>query len=296
MKRFLFSAALLCGGIPYAIAAQKPAAVVRRVSVLGAGNHVELEIDTTQPIAPQTLVVSNPFRLVVDFPGAKPGNTLRNLKINRGEVKDVRVGLFAANPPTTRIVLDLISPQPYQVFPSGRSVILKIGGNSLAPASTPGPDHAAQAVPAISTVAQSAPTPPPVQVDFQNGALTIQAHSATLAQVLREIHRQTGAEIAIPPAAEQEQVIADYGPGPASQVLAALLNGSPFDFVLVGSEHDPNRLTSILLTPRGSGPDTNSQFYPAVTNPPADANADSGAVSDSPPESPVEPDMQQPSQ
>ena len=37
--------------------------------------------------------------------------------VDRGEVKDVRFGLFQGKPPVTRIVLDLKTPQSYQGLP-----------------------------------------------------------------------------------------------------------------------------------------------------------------------------------
>ncbi len=47
---------------------------------------------------------------------------------------------------------------------------------------------------------------------------------------------KTQAEIAIPAGAEQEQVVANLGPGPARDVLGALLNGSSYNFIFVGNE------------------------------------------------------------
>src|SRR5579863_2334920 len=101
---------------------------IRRVQVLRGVGQVEVEIEASDHIVPQTHVITNPDRLVVDFVNALPGIQLRNQAINRGEVKSLRVGLFSADPPVTRVVLDLNGPQPYQVFPSGRTVIVKIGG------------------------------------------------------------------------------------------------------------------------------------------------------------------------
>jgi hypothetical protein len=74
-----------------------------------------------------------------------------------------------------------------------------------------------------------------------------------LAEILTAIQRQTGAEIDFPPDAAQEQVVTDLGPAPAREVLAALLDGSRFNFVMMGSERDPNGLQSLLLTPRTGG-------------------------------------------
>lgn len=95
-----------------------------------------------------------------------------------------------------------------------------------------------------------APPPPPqplVTVTFTNGMLTIHSDKATLAQVLFQVQQQTQAEIAIPAGAEQEEVISDLGPAPAREVLASLLNGSPYNFIFVGSE---SSLERVILTRR----------------------------------------------
>jgi hypothetical protein len=88
---------------------------------------------------------------------------------------------------------------------------------------------------------------PFVSVTFVNGMLRIHAEKASLAEVLFEVHRQTQAEIAIPAGAEREQVLADLGPAPARDVLAALLNGSRYNFIFVGNEL---KLEQVILTLR----------------------------------------------
>jgi len=98
----------------------------------------------------------------------------------------------------------------------------------------------------------AAPPPkPPVTVTLENGMLRIRAEKATFAQVLFEVQRQTQAEIAIPAGAEQEEVDADLGPAPVLEVLASLLNGSPYNFILVGNEISIDR---VILTRRDSNP------------------------------------------
>lgn len=77
---------------------------------------------------------------------------------------------------------------------------------------------------------------PEINVSYENGMLRIHADKVTLAQVLFEVQQKTQADIAIPAGAEQEKVIADLGPAPARDVLSALLNGSPYNFVFVGDE------------------------------------------------------------
>jgi len=251
---------------------------VQHVVVRGSGNAMEVEIQTSgAPVAPDTQAITGPDRIVVDFPGALPAAELRALKVNRGALKAIRAGLFFDNPPITRIVLDLAEPQSYQISTTQNAVVVKLGPVKLGPvtaARTESPDvsatraaklqnaslavrtnvAAARVSPAVSNTtapplpATVAPPPKPlVTVTYENGLLRVRAEKATLAQLLFEVQRQTQAEIAIPAGAEQEQVVADLGPAPARDVLAALLNGSHYNFIFVGSELTLER---VILTRR----------------------------------------------
>jgi len=238
-----------------------PVATIRRVAVLNRGTNFEIEIEASEPVTPQTQVVSGPDRLVVDFPHAVPGSSLRSMMVNAGEVKGIRTGLFASNPPVTRVVLDLKSPQRYQVFPSGRTVIVKLmSGVSQASLSTPAQPMMAANTPPPQPAAKPAPR---LQVDFSNGKLRIWSNHASLAEVLREVQRTTGATVAIPAGADQQPVIADLGPAPAREVLTSLLHGSSYNVVLIGSGLDLSVVTGILLTPRGpEGVDMPANYAP----------------------------------
>jgi len=112
------------------------AATIRSVSVLGAGSTLEVEVVASKPIQPQAQTITGPDRLILDFPNTVPDTKLRNINVDKGELKQVRVGKFSSNPPVTRVVLDLKSAQPYQLFPAGKTVIVKL---AAAPAGqTPG--------------------------------------------------------------------------------------------------------------------------------------------------------------
>lgn len=256
------------GFAPLAIAQSAGApATIRRVSVLNQGGNFELEIDASTPVVPQTQVIAGPDRLVVDFPNALPGPGLHPAMVGIGAVKRVRMGLFQSSPPVTRVVVDLKSPQPYQIFPSGRTVIVKI----MQPGAHAAPPPVQTAVvsnPPAPPVAVTQPAPPAqpaprVQVDFSMGKLRIWADRATLAEVLREVQRATGAKVTFPVAAEQELVVADIGPAPARQVLSQLLRGSPYNFILLGSGGDLLKLTTVMLTQRGPGSDLQVNYSPA---------------------------------
>jgi hypothetical protein len=238
------------------------ATAVRRVQVLGTKDAVEIEIEASDRLVPQTHVLTGPDRLVVDFPNAVPGGQLRGQSVNRGEVKTVRVGLFQSNPPVTRVVLDLNSPQSFQVFPNGRRVIIKVtGASQQGPAEVddfPAPTRpglvTANYVAAAEPVRAALPAQPGLEVTFKDGLLTIRSNKATLSEVLFAVHQRTGADIAIAAGAEQERVVADIGPGLAPEVIASLLNGSRFNFMILGSASDPRMLDRVILSQRTGGP------------------------------------------
>jgi hypothetical protein len=85
----------------------------------------------------------------------------------------------------------------------------------------------------------------PPQVTFENNQLTIVAPNSTLGDILKAVRKQTGAEIEVP--AAPERVVTHLGPGPAREVLADLLNGSRFNYVLLGSPSDEAALTRVVL-------------------------------------------------
>jgi hypothetical protein len=235
-------------------------AAVRRVHVLESKNAVEIEVEASDRVVPQTRVLTGPDRLVVDFPNTVPGSQLRNQSVNRGEVKSVRVGLFQSNPPVTRVVLDLNSPQSYQIFPYGRTVIIKVTGavqqgpvevDDFPPPERPGlvsAAYAAGAGPRGVALPQQG-----LEVTFRNGLLSIRANKATLSEVLFAVHQRTGADIAIAAGAEQEKVVAELGPAPAPEVLASLLNGSTFNFLILSAPDNPRVLDRVILSQRGPG-------------------------------------------
>jgi hypothetical protein len=324
--KLYFEALLSVALLAQSLSAQT-GATVEHVLVRGNADAMEVEIQTSGAVAPNTQAITGPDRIVVDFPGALPSAELRALTVNRGALKSVRSGLFFKDPPITRIVLDLDKAQPYRISSTQNAVVVKLGASaaaqkqvasapsvggaqlretalvsnpSVAPArlamtnavanvplpthstplpgksaarisnaavnaaatpatvGTPGVAMAAANVPALAQgsvdaaapVAAAEPAKPPVIVSYENGMLSIHSNRATLSQVLFEVHLKTQAEVGIPAGAEREEVIVDLGPGPARDVLGALLNGSPYNFIFVGNELTLER---VILTRRDTG-------------------------------------------
>jgi hypothetical protein len=90
-------------------------------------------------------------------------------------------------------------------------------------------------------------------VTYQGGLLTIVAPNSTLGDILRAVHRQTGATVDVP-ANATERVAVKLGPGTAPDVLASLLNGSHFNYIVLGSASDRNLVAQVILTPKSGAP------------------------------------------
>ncbi|HUK46042.1 MAG TPA: hypothetical protein VLW06_00555 [Terriglobales bacterium] len=115
------------------------------------------------------------------------------------------------------------------------------------------PQPASRQAPQPPIAPEHEPSSPP-EVTFQDGKLTIVARNSTMADVLNAVKQKTGAAVDMP-ASSGERVVGQFGPGAARDVMAQLLNGSHFDYVLLGSAADPTGLKKIVLMAKVSGPE-----------------------------------------
>jgi AMIN domain len=259
MMRSIYVVVLIvatAGSLVQAMPPAKPVAILQSVTVTSNAGGINVEIAASEPVSPRSQVIADPDRLILEFSNSQPAPNLRSKLLNQGDIKGFRVARFSANPPVTRVVIDLNRPQHYQIFPDGKTVIVKLMSDEQQTASKA---HLANA--------SFSPEPPkPVatmQVDYRNGRLSITADKATLAQVLKEVQSRTGTDIPIPPGAAQEPIFAHIGPLPLRDALVSLLNGSRYNFILVDSDREPGKLKSVILTYRGSG----GASQPAIANP-----------------------------
>jgi hypothetical protein len=147
-----------------------------------------------------------------------------------------------------------------------------------------------------------APTPP--QVTYQNGLLTIDARNSTLSQVLRTVQAQTGASIEMPSSAANERVMMQLGPGRPRDVLNTLLNGSKFNYIILGMTDNPGGVQKVILTSRQNAPSTvntaqnngpgqsRPQYQPPSDEPQDEEIPPAEAEADNPPQYPQ--DLQRP--
>ncbi len=281
-----------------AAGATNPHPSVSKISIVGNGPF-QLQIETTANAEPQTQVISNPERLIIDIPGAMPAASLHAIPVHGSEVKRIRVSLFQNDPPVTRVVVDLNEPQWYRIAPSKTGFLVSLGKDKDEEAHSNSqptigwvsaklsarrlPNEPAAFVVKRTSAKKASPSVPKLEVQFLRGMLTIRAHNATLSEVLFEVQKQTGAEMAIPSGTEQERVAADFGPAPASEVMGELLNGSGLNFVVIGSEADPRGLRSVILS-RNAGPaDSSAAFAQSNTSVPPVENVEIAPPEGAPP-------------
>jgi type IV pilus assembly protein PilQ len=139
----------------------------------------------------QDFFLGNPDRLVVDFVDVVSRAALRNMEVNEGPVRKVRLAQFsAASPKVARLVLDLSARSPYRivegsdglkiVFGEGEAphpaalAALRTDGDAAAEAA-PGP--AAEAAPAPQVLPAPAPLLPAPLPDPQEPAAPVAPES-----------------------------------------------------------------------------------------------------------------------
>jgi hypothetical protein len=164
------------------------------------------------------------------------------------------------------------------------SVVLLVAVSATAAA----PQKRAAAKSKAAQQAATQPTPPPAppptpeqlpavqpRVSFQNGLLSIEANNSTMYDVLSAVKRQTGANIDVPLGSAADRVVTRIGPGKPRDVMASLLSGSKFNYIIVGAAQNPDGIQRVILSrrPAGAAPAAASgqaSFNPQVVPAPED--------------------------
>ena len=169
-----------------------------------------------------------------------------------------------------------------------------------------GPEQAQpQVPPPPPPTPEQGPSSPP-DVTFQGGQLTIVARNSTMSDVLNAVRKKTGAAVDMPPATN-ERVVGQFGPGSPRDVLAQLLNGSHYDYVLLGSPAEPGSLNKVVLIARATGPEPvpvassenppayrQGQNLPQIPQVEPEQNADDNSTNDVQPEMPQAEQQEEP--
>jgi len=127
---------------PLAIAANTQPVRVRGVSVIRGHDGTNVEIRVNGALTPKISTLKSPDRLVIDLPNAVPESRPHNIPVHAADVNMVRMSQYQAEPPTTRVVLDLRGPQDFQLASLNDRLVVKLRplasrGTALAVTHTP---------------------------------------------------------------------------------------------------------------------------------------------------------------
>ena len=154
-------------------------------------------------------------------------------------------------------------------------------GTMVQPGTAPaGVGAQAQPIPAAQPPStENLPPPTAAQVTYRNNQLTVQAMNSTLAGLLVAIRNKTGIQFEGLEGGATERVAISMGPASEGEILAAILGGSKYDYVVVERPDSPGTVQRVLLSPRAGAAPAVAGAGPA----PVAANVD-GDEEDSPEE------------
>jgi hypothetical protein len=152
---------------------------VRQLEVIRDGNDVRIEVTLSGRVAPAVTTATHPDRLVLELPNTLSAVKQRRIPVNRSSVTAVRMGLNSANPPVTRVVVDLEQAEQYALTQTGNKIILTVhatatpsAGRGAAPAASTGTLagllRRRQEPPPASLTTPPPATPPPAALPSAN--------------------------------------------------------------------------------------------------------------------------------
>lgn len=130
---------------------------VRSVTILPENDTSTIAIISTGPLTPKLQVVEDPLRLVVDLPGAMQSTVRKRIPFRNAQVKGIRISQNQADPPVTRIVVDLAGPVLYTWDALGNRLNIRVRADQAATAKPP-------TVPALTAGVQ------PIAVPYAEGS------------------------------------------------------------------------------------------------------------------------------
>jgi hypothetical protein len=115
----------------HAVVADHRAAEITNVVIFETSNQLTIQLSLTASVNPRVVVATDPERLVLELPNTMARAKQQRVAVNDSGVQSIRIGLHCANPPVTRVVLDLDGARSYQLVTEGPKIIWTI----LAPGS-----------------------------------------------------------------------------------------------------------------------------------------------------------------
>ncbi|HEX6805194.1 MAG TPA: type IV pilus secretin PilQ [Terriglobales bacterium] len=202
-------------------------AALEKVSVSHGETGVLVQMRTRGAITPRVESLSSPARLVVDLPNTVAGTLVKRIAVGQDGVTAVRIGTDANA--TTRVVVDLERPRPYELVPGpGDSLTLKLGSDNAQAKTTPetAKPAATVATPALVAAAQPKAESKPAAQDFvvleptyapKKDAAPVETPARTVEAASKFVERPEGNLLPPPSGAMQQAAAAAQSAAPATE-------------------------------------------------------------------------------
>ncbi|HLW87619.1 MAG TPA: type IV pilus secretin PilQ [Terriglobales bacterium] len=153
-------------------------ATLQRVDVVRGNDGISVEITSRGQIAPTVSTLESPARVVVSLPNTVAATAQNHLSVDSNGVKGVRIGTDGQTPPTTSVVIDLLSASTYELVPgSDGKLVVKL--HPAASAATPAkPVAAPHAVIAPASMHRTALVPSAAPTQIAVGAPSAKVSAA----------------------------------------------------------------------------------------------------------------------
>jgi hypothetical protein len=100
-----------------------------------------VEILSTKPLLPSIQALTNPDRLVIDFPSAQLDPRLdprqRQVSVQADQISTISAAQIQQNPPIARVVVDLLEPRAYTWDAAGNRLVVHLGRSPTEAMSAP---------------------------------------------------------------------------------------------------------------------------------------------------------------
>jgi type IV pilus assembly protein PilQ len=112
---------------PNATTAATDHATLQRVQVMRGDDGISVEMTARGSMTPKVTTLDSPARLLITLPNTVAATSRNHLNVDRDGVKGVRIGTDGQMPPTTSVVVDLLSACRYELVASGENkVVVKL--------------------------------------------------------------------------------------------------------------------------------------------------------------------------
>jgi len=168
------------------------------------GQKTVVRVTGSGPLVCQTMLLSDPERLVLNFPGARLAKPDSSISSSFPPVLGVQTDQF--NPDVAHVVIGLEQAVAYRVRTEENGVAVEFDVAASAPArSAP-----ATAAPPGQAVLSSEKQAAPLEDGFKDGMLTFRAKGQSLRSVLKQIGDQAGVSMYLPEGFGNDQISVEF--------------------------------------------------------------------------------------